>query len=241
MRKILLSIFIMIFGFQGVAISAELIDMDSGNVLDAHVKVEALREVLNNYPKAVGGAENCFAVIPKDRFLEWLYNNYLAPNSAFDLNLLLLGCNNFAYKSKSCEIDSEYHKSGEICFEFLHDIVEQHNKLVKQETQKELQQKKIYTSESEYYETLNKKGFCVLINSPYLLADDVRTLKHCKEYCKNFAISNACSLQYVIYGDYEHHCSCDHDQKSVRALSNTYPYYFIPKWEDYVKLYNLDR
>ena len=136
-------------------------------------------------------------------------------------------------------------------------IIERHNAIVrdaerqKQELQSaEWQKGKIFTSEQEYNDTLRAKGKCRRDNSSSGVHNRNRspnTLNKCKEFCRDVAIANACFLEAVVFSRKNYvDCSCDDINQSIKdnprdvdSFFNQNPYYFIPTWEDYKKLYNM--
>ena len=129
-------------------------------------------------------------------------------------------------------------------------IIEKHNAIVrdaerqKQELQSaEWKKGKIFTSEQEYNDTLRAKGMCdyenVTTGITFTDYRNIRTLNECKKYCRDFATSNACSLEYVIFSRKDGvPCECLKTTEGIRVFSKN-PYFFIPTWEDYKKLYNM--
>ena len=149
------------------------------------------------------------------------------------------------------DYDSSNIEKAQMCITAIinnHNRIVQDEERIKQERQSaDWQKGKVFTSEQEYNDTLRAKGKCDYKNTTDPVAfgygRNTRTLNKCKEYCRAFAISNACFLEYVVFSRKDDvACICETLPSDMISPSEFYrknPYFFMPTWEDYKKLYNI--
>lgn len=207
MRKILLSIFIMIFGFQGVATAGPLdvysefglIDMDSGNALKMQVKVEAVERALKEKQEARGINKNNFMGFVSEYYL---LNNILTLDSIF----------------RACMLST---KKQTICMPFIRVVVDIHNSLVSTSTLP--------------YGRLTEQEFNNIVAKGIKCPADTVLSGHlgldCGYECRKWATKNICYLINASYneirGDW-FNCICNSSKHPEDTAE-----YFLPDWYDY--------
>ena len=128
-------------------------------------------------------------------------------------------------------------EDAENCIGCTIDIAKKHNELISKHEQEQINNIDVFTSEEEYSKVLKAKGYCTYNNNKRDFSTKIRSRSSCEEFCRNYAIANACVLDGTYFS--EGVCYCTEDKLGYREWGTFKSYRVFPTWKDYKKLYKI--
>lgn len=141
------------------------------------------------------------------------------------------------HKHKITLSDKDIPGYVENCIGCTIDIAKKHNELISKHEQEQINNIDVFTSEEEYNKVLKAKGYCTYNNNKRDFSTKIRSRSSCEEFCRNYAIANACVLDGTYFS--EGVCYCTEDKLGYREWGTFKSYRVFPTWKDYKKLYKI--
>lgn len=234
MRKILLFLFMIVFPFTTTF--AEEIDLNEDGVMGTKVNMYALRNVVRSYPKFIVNGHDCFLyAINKDNFQNSIQKSYdkrgkitlgvirstCLKNTEFGYNITSDHCNvkKFEYKDSYMIMGPDGARKGDICMEFIMDVVQEHNKLLMESKDPDG-----LMSEQSFKLLVSNVSECGSVE-----LDAYGDIEDCRKACRLHAVRNICILKRAGTGESWNRsgrCQCNAPIESE--------YIYTPTYEDYV-------